>query len=100
MRERVCHQFRPGDVTPRRAQIKHGAGEMFHGMHLTLGLQNFLSPRNVHIVDELAAEVGESGAIGGAGKSRQPHAARAPVKIQAKLRSPVPERGRTCASQW
>ena len=78
-----------GDLAKGHAQIKHGAGEMFGGMHGALDAQDLLRARDANIVDGLVAEVGEAGAEGGSGEGGHPGAARAAVQIEAEVRAPV-----------
>ena len=54
--------WRAGISDTRRAQPKHGAGQMFRGVDVAFDAQNLLRAGNAHVVDELMAEVREAGA--------------------------------------
>ena len=62
--------FARGNLRTRRAQIKHGAGQMFGRVHGALFAQNLLRPRDAHVVNELMRKCAESGPAARARKRR------------------------------
>jgi hypothetical protein len=60
---------------------------MFGGVDDAIHVQDFLGTRDLHVVDELLAEVAKAGAVAGAGEFRHPGATRAAMEVEAELRT-------------
>ena len=83
-------QAAAGHLSPWYTEIEHGAGQMFRCMNYALDAQNFLRPRNQHIVGDAMPEMREAGPKARAGSRRHPRAASSAVEIQTEPRAEAP----------
>ena len=84
--QRFGEEPRGRDFALRYAEMKHGGGDVLGGVNrgVLSKAENLLRARDAHVVDGVEAEVGEAGAMLGAGESCHPGAGRAAVEIEAE----------------